>query len=157
VSEPALNDHQRAFLSDARTVTMATRAPEGRPRLVPICFVVAPGTDERGRAIVYSPIDEKPKQTNEPGALARVRDILVLPEVTLLADRWSENWSELGWLRAYGVGELLEPEPRERQEHDRAVSLLRDKYEQYREQHLEGRPIIKISVDRVVAWGTAVE
>jgi PPOX class probable F420-dependent enzyme len=157
LTEPVLTERQRAFLEESRTVAMATRAADGRPRLVPICFVVAPGFDERGRAIVYSPIDEKPKQTEEPRSLARVRDILVLPEVTLLADRWSEEWSELGWLRAYGVGELLEPEPRERAEHDAAIAMLREKYSQYRDQDLESRPMIRIAVDRVVAWGVAAE
>ena len=157
MSESVFTEQQRAFFAGSRTVTMATRAPDGRPRLVPICFAVAPGFDGRGRAIVYSPIDEKPKQSTEPGALARVRDILVLPEVTLLADRWSEEWSELGWLRAYGVGELLEPEPRERDEHDAAVAMLREKYPQYVEQNLASRPIIRIAVDRVVAWGVAAE
>ena len=157
VSEPVLSQHQRAFLEESRTVVMATRAPDGRPRLVPICFAVAPGFDARGRAIIYSPIDRKPKQSDDPRMLARLRDILVLPEVTLLADRWSEEWSELGWLRAYGVGELLEPEPRERAEHDAAIAILRDRYQQYRDQDLESRPIIRIAVDRVVAWGVAAE
>jgi PPOX class probable F420-dependent enzyme len=157
VSDPVLTDRQRAFLEAQRTLTMATRAPDGRPRLVPICFAVAPEFDERGRAIVYSPIDEKPKQSDEPRNLARLRDILVLPEVTLLADRWSEEWSELGWLRAYGVGELLEPEPRERAEHDAAIGMLREKYSQYGDQDLESHPIIRIAVDRVVAWGVATD
>jgi PPOX class probable F420-dependent enzyme len=157
VSDPVLSPRQRTFFEESRTITMATRAPDGRPRLVPICFAVASGFDQRGRAIVYSPIDEKPKQSAEPRNLARLRDILVLPEVTLLADRWSEDWSELGWLRAYGVGELLEPEPRERAEHDAAVVMLREKYEQYRDQNLETRPIIRIAVDRVVGWGVAAD
>jgi PPOX class probable F420-dependent enzyme len=156
VTEPVFTERQRTFFEDSRTVTMATRAPDGRPRLVPICFALAPGFDGRGRAIVYTPIDEKPKRAAEPHHLARLRDILVLPEATLLADRWSEDWSQLGWLRAYGVGELLEPEPRERAEHDAAVALLRERYPQYRDQNLEGRPIIRIVVDRVVAWGVAV-
>jgi PPOX class probable F420-dependent enzyme len=157
VSDPVLTERQRAFFEDSRTVTMATRAPDGRPRLVPICFAVAPGFDTRGRAIVYSPIDQKPKQSDEPRNLARLRDMLVLPEVTLLADRWSEDWSQLGWLRAYGVGELLEPEPRERAEHDGAIAMLRERYPQYVDQDLEARPIIRIAVDRVVAWGVATE
>src|SRR3954469_811827 len=121
MSDAVFSDRQRAFFEGSRTATMATRAPDGRPRLVPICFAVAPGLDGRGRAIVYSPIDEKPKRSADPRNLARLRDILVLPEVTLLADRWSEEWSELGCLRAYGVGQLLEPEPRERAEHDSAI------------------------------------
>lgn len=155
MTTPVLGQAQRRFLDERRTAVMATRAPEGRARLVPICFVTAPDVDERGRAILYSPIDEKPKQSAEPRDLARVRDILVLPEVTLLAEHWSEDWSELGWLRAYGVGEVLEPEPHEEAEHLAAVALLREKYPQYHEHDLDRRPIIKISVDRIVAWGSA--
>ena len=37
---------ERAFLESARTATLATIAPDGVPRLVPICFVV--GDDEPG-------------------------------------------------------------------------------------------------------------
>ena len=155
MTEPVATESQRAFLAGARSVAMATLAPDGRPRLVPVCFAVAPGTDERGRLVVYSPIDEKPKVSPEPRNLARVRDMLVLPEVTLLADRWSEDWSELGWLRAYGAGELLEPEPREASEHTTAVALLREKYPQYLAHALDERPIIRIAVDRVVVWGVA--
>jgi coenzyme F420-0:L-glutamate ligase / coenzyme F420-1:gamma-L-glutamate ligase len=157
VAQPVVTESQRGFLAEARSVTMATLAPGGRPRLVPICLAAAPGTDEHGRVIVYSPIDEKPKASAEPRKLARLRDMLVLPEVTLLADRWSEDWSELGWLRAYGVGELLEPESHEDGEHAVAVALLREKYPQYLEHALEGRPIIRIALDRVVAWGVAAE
>jgi hypothetical protein len=82
-----------------------------------------------------------------------VRDLLVLPEVTLLAERWDEDWSRLGWLRAYGTAELLEPESRERSEHAAALAALREKYSQYRDQRLEERPVIRILVTRSVSWG----
>jgi PPOX class probable F420-dependent enzyme len=147
-----LEGEQRAFVSTARTATLATISPRGRPRLVPICFVVA-GDAPDGRARIYSPLDEKPKASTDPRDLARVQDLLVLPEATLLVDRWSEDWSRLGWIRLDCRAELLEPEPRERDEHAAAVAALREKYPQYAGQRLEDRPVIRLTVDRVVAWG----
>ena len=147
--------HETRFLSAARTAVMATVAPDGRPRLVPICFAVdepRSGADV-GRLLVYTALDEKPKREADVRSLARVRDLLVLPEVTLLVDRWDEDWTRLAWLRAYGRGELLEPESPERAEHERAVVLLRAKYVQYRDHRLEERPVIRISLTRTVSWG----
>jgi PPOX class probable F420-dependent enzyme len=153
MSDPLLTEAQRTFFAEARRAVLATTSPEGRPRLVPVCFWLSPDVDARGRPIVYTPIDDKPKQSADPRQLARVRDILVLPEVTLLVDRWSETWTELAWLRAYGAGEMLEPQAHEAAEHARALLELRRKYPQYIDQELEDRPIIKVSIDRVVSWG----
>jgi PPOX class probable F420-dependent enzyme len=146
------SDQQRSFVAVARTATLATISPTGRPRLVPICFVVGHDSPD-GRPRIYSPLDEKPKRSDEPRDLARVQDLLVLPEATLLVDRWSEDWSRLGWVRLDCRGELLEPEPREREEHAAAVAALRAKYAQYADQRIEDRPVIRLTVDRVVAWG----
>src|SRR4029079_10393886 len=87
-------DVQRAFAAAARTATLATIAPSGRPRLVPICFVLGED-DDLGRPRLYTPLDDKPKRTADPHELARVQDLLVLPEASLLVDRWSEDWSRL--------------------------------------------------------------
>jgi PPOX class probable F420-dependent enzyme len=151
--QPILGEPERAFVADRRTATLATTAPDGRPRLVPVCFVLASAVDAVGRAILYTPLDEKPKATTDPRGLARVRDLLILPEATLLVDRWDEDWNQLGWVRLYGRGELLEPEPHEVAEHAAAVDALRAKYPQYRLHDLESRPIIRIVVDRARAWG----
>ena len=35
----ALTDDQASFVAEARTATLGTIAEDGRPRLVPICFV----------------------------------------------------------------------------------------------------------------------
>lgn len=147
-----LTPGQRRFLASARRAVLATTGPDDRPRLVPVCFVLGQD-DAHGRPLLYSPLDEKPKQVSDPRALARVRDLLVLPQVTLLVDRWDEDWSRLAWLRVYGTGELLEPQPREREEHQAAVEALRDKYPPYRDMHLESLPIIRIAVTRVLSWG----
>ncbi|MBA3877230.1 MAG: TIGR03668 family PPOX class F420-dependent oxidoreductase [Anaerolinea sp.] len=151
--EPILTGPEHAFVAEARRAVLATIRPDGEPRLVPICFVLADAADDLGRPILYSPLDEKPKASADPHRLGRVQDLLVLPTVTVLVDRWSEDWTHLGWIRLSGRGVLLEPEPRERAEHAGAVAALRAKYPQYASHDLEGRPVIRIAVDRVQRWG----
>src|SRR5262245_7610303 len=148
-----LNPAERAFIEAQRRGVLATVGADGRPRLVPICYVLGNEPDTLGRTLLYSPLDEKPKRTDDPKALQRVRDLLVLPAATVLVDRWDEDWTRLAWVRCYGVGELIEPEPREVEEHASAIAALRAKYPQYRRQKLEGRPVIRIRIDRTVSWG----
>jgi PPOX class probable F420-dependent enzyme len=147
---PILTSDQGSLIADARTATLATLGRDGRPRLVPVCHALAPVADDR--PVVYTPLDEKPKRGDTPTDLARVKDLLARPEVTLLVHRWDEDWSRLAWVRAYGTGEVLEPRPHERAEHAAAVALLREKYPQYREHALETRPVIRIRIERVVSW-----
>lgn len=151
--QTVLTPEERTFLSEARSATLATTSPEGRPRLVPICFILAEEVDPVGRPLLYTPLDEKPKRSADPHRLARVRDLLVLPEASILVDRWSEDWSRLAWLRADGSAILLEPQEHEREEHTRAVASLRAKYPQYRSQAIEARPIIRIALGRALSWG----
>jgi PPOX class probable F420-dependent enzyme len=142
-----LTADQLAFLAAARTATLATIAPDGSPRLVPVCFVVRDGTD------LYVPLDEKPKRIDDPRHLARVRDILERPAVALLVDRWSEDWSELGWLRLGGTATLLEPVDAP-VEHAMAVAALRAKYPQYVTHRLDERPLIRIGIVTARSWGS---
>jgi PPOX class probable F420-dependent enzyme len=149
---PILSDAERAFISSARRATLATISPSGRPRLVPICHVLSPD-GPGGRPRLHSPLDEKPKASDDPHELARVRDLLVLPSATVLVDRWSEDWTQLGWIRLECQGELLEPEPREREEHATAIEALRAKYPQYLSHRLEDRPILRLTVLGTISWG----
>jgi PPOX class probable F420-dependent enzyme len=151
-----LSEPERRFLEEARHAVLATTAPDGRARLVPVCYALTDAFDRIGRPILYTPIDEKHKRTDNPHDVARVRDLLVLPELTLIVDRWDEDWSRLAWLRVYGYGELLEPQPSERSEHGAAIVGLRERYPQYATHDLEHRPIIRVAVERVVSWGDVV-
>jgi PPOX class probable F420-dependent enzyme len=144
-----LSPDERAFLAAARTATLATIAPDGAPRLVPVCFVVG---EAEGDLVVYTPLDEKPKRSWDVRSLARVRDIVDRPEVALLVHQWSEDWSELGWLRLGGTGTLFEPGD-DAGRHAGAVAALREKYPQYAEHRLEGRPLIRIEITASRAWG----
>jgi PPOX class probable F420-dependent enzyme len=151
-TDQALTPVELAFLAAARTAVLATLDLARRPRLVPICFVVA-GSEAGLR--LYSPVDEKPKKAVDPLALGRVRDIVAEPEVRLLIDRWSEDWAHLAWLRLDGRADLLAPDAAgdDRHEHASAVAALREKYPQYATHHLGNRPIIRIVVDRARSWG----
>lgn len=147
----ALTAGDRAFLEVARTATLATIDAEGRPRLVPICFVVAGAVDD---PILWSPLDEKPKRSGDPRSLARVRDILARPDVTLLVDHWSEAWSELRWLRVVGRAALVEPDPADTTVRD-VIAALRAKYPPYLEHDLERRPMLRIAMESVVRWSAS--
>jgi PPOX class probable F420-dependent enzyme len=140
-----LTEPERSFLAAARRAVLATVAPDGRPRLVPICFVL-----DDLRPAIYTPLDDKPKRTDDPLGLARVRDIRDDPRVTVLVDIWDEDWTRLSWLRCDGHATLTQPMwPG----HADIVEALRAKYPQYVVHRLETRPIIRIEIERVTAWG----
>lgn len=153
-----LDPAARAFLAGARSVVLVTIAPDGRPRPVPACLALTGGEPP----IAYSPIDDKPKSTDDPYALARVRDILRDPRVALLVSRWDEDWSRLAWLRCEGRAAVLDPagpatgtnaRDDTRVEHAAAVAALRAKYPQYVAHRIEARPILRIELERAVLWG----
>ena len=146
-SEPHLSTSQRAFLESCRRAVLATIAPDGQPRLVPICFVI-----DGDPPILYTPIDDKPKRDDDPLTLARVRDIAADSRVTILVDRWDEDWTRLAWLRGEGRASLLQPDASPAQ-HVAVVAALRAKYPQYATHRLEARPLIRIEFDRVIGWG----
>ncbi len=141
-----LSAAERAFLAEARTAALATIDPHGRPRLVPVCFVLDPGG-----AVIHTALDDKPKRVDDVRQLARVRDLLARPDVTILVDRWDEDWARLAWLRVGGRAALLEPT--QTNDHARVVAALREKYPQYADHALEVRPLIRIAVERVTSWG----
>jgi PPOX class probable F420-dependent enzyme len=142
---PLLDSRELAFLVAARRAILATIDPKGRPRVVPVCFIV----DAVDGVRVITPIDDKPKATDDKRALARVRDIRARPDVSLLVDRWDEDWSHLGWLRLHGCAALLEPGdvPSD------AVGRLREKYPQYATHALESSPMIAIDIEHATSWG----
>jgi PPOX class probable F420-dependent enzyme len=141
----SLTTAQRTFLTTARRGVLATIALDGRPRTVPICFVIG------AEPVLWTPIDDKPKRADDPLSLARVRDIEADPRVTVLVDRWDEDWTKLAWLRATGTAEVVLPGALG---HSPAiVAALRGKYPQYATHHLETRPFIRIELERVTTWG----
>jgi len=150
-----LTEVERAFFSAAPRGVLATIDPDGLPRLVPICFVLG-RDDPDGRSRLYTPLDEKPKRQADPRRLARVRDLLERPSVSVLVDRWDDDWTRLAWLRCHGTADLLEPDAADvddRAQRAGAVAALREKHPQYAGHDLESRPMVRILIIRVSSWG----
>jgi PPOX class probable F420-dependent enzyme len=127
---------------------LATTDPTGQPRLVPICYAL--GMRDPLAPLLYMAIDEKPKASPDPRSLARIQDLLAVPDVVVLVDRWDEDWGRLAWVRLHGRAVLLEPASGD--EHAQAVAALRERYPQYREHRLEDRPVVRIEVTRSRSW-----
>jgi PPOX class probable F420-dependent enzyme len=128
---------RRRFAS-ARLAHLATADASARPHLVPIVFALDGET-------IYSAVDAKPKRTR---ALRRPANVRANPAVALLVDHYSEDWSELWWVRADGRARVLEAsEP----EAGRALGALAERYEPYRLQTPSG-PVLAIEVTRWQGW-----
>jgi coenzyme F420-0:L-glutamate ligase/coenzyme F420-1:gamma-L-glutamate ligase len=139
----------QAFLDRCRVAHLATADRAGTPHVIPICFACdwAPPEGAAGWHI-YSVIDAKPKCV-VPLRLKRVRNVLENPQVALVADRYDEDWSRLGYVLVTGTATVITEGPA----HARALALLRDKYPQYRTMDLERAPVLQITPCRWVSWG----
>src|SRR4029077_4973351 len=135
-----LSRNIRTFIRAARVAHLATADSGGQPLVIPICFVFD------GKEF-FSPIDEKPKRLS-PQRLKRVRNIEENSQVSLVIDRYDENWRKLAYVLVSGRARILLTG----QKHRRAVNLLRRKYRQYRSMAIEQRPMIVIRPLGVKAW-----
>jgi len=131
----------RERFAAARVARLATADAGGRPHVVPVVFAV---DGDR----VYSVVDAKPKRTS---ALRRLRNVAENPRVALLVDHYQESWSGLWWVRAEGMGRVLDPASEveaERGEAARAVTLLRERYPQQRAVGM----VLAVDVQRWSGW-----
>ena len=133
-------EEPRRLVESARVARLATVAPDGRPHLVPVCFVLLDDT-------AYSAVDDKPKR----GAhLRRLADVEATGHACLLVDEYREDWSALWWVRLDGLGRVV-TDPAESA---RALAALTAKYPQYIERPPRG-PVLAITVKHWSAWSAA--
>jgi PPOX class probable F420-dependent enzyme len=137
----SLAKKQLAFIRSARIAHLATADAGGQPHVIPICFVFD-GTS------FYSPIDEKPK-SRAPLKLKRVRNIEENPQVSLVIDRYDEDWTRLAYVLVFGKAQIM----LRGKKHEQAVRLLRKKYLQYRSMAIDSRAMIVVKPTRWTAWG----
>jgi PPOX class probable F420-dependent enzyme len=128
----------RRRFADGRVARLATVASDGRPRVVPCCFVLAGD-------VVYSAVDEKPKSSPD---LARLKDMAVHPDVTFVVDHYDEDWDEVWWARVRGRARTASGD-----EERTAVALLRDKYPQYQSHQLAR--VVAVDVTEVRGWSAS--
>jgi PPOX class probable F420-dependent enzyme len=136
-----LTDRERRFLEAERVARLATADAAARPHVVPVCYALAGDT-------IYFTIDEKPKR--RPGArLKRLANLRANPCVALVADRYDEDWSRLGWVMVQGAAEVLDAGP----EHDRAQAELRARYPQLAAMRIEALPVVAVRIEHAASWG----
>jgi PPOX class probable F420-dependent enzyme len=127
----------RESVAGSRVAHLATTDPDGRPHLVPIVFVLEGNT-------LYTAVDAKPKRSR---TLRRIENARERPQVTVLVDRYDEDWTRLWWVRLRGRARVLDAGV----EAEHAVELLTQKYEQYRDL-APTAPVLAIDVDEWRGW-----
>ncbi len=140
-----LTTEEIAFINSQRAARLATADADGNPHVIPVCYAC-------DGARFYTPLDEKPKRVAGTH-LRRVRNILERPQVALVIDRYDDDWSRLGYVLVQGRAELLPPD---HPLHAHIVALLRERYIQYKTMALEQSPIIMITPERIVSWGSTL-
>jgi PPOX class probable F420-dependent enzyme len=109
---------------------------DGQPHLVPIVFALAGD-------VLYSAVDAKPKTTT---ALKRLANIAANPRVTVLADHYDDDWTQLWWARADGTARIVEGD-----EAAAAIDLLTARYPVYESQPPPG-PVLAVDVEHWSGW-----
>jgi PPOX class probable F420-dependent enzyme len=127
----------RQRLAGARVARLGTADAGGQPHVVAVTFAV--DGDH-----IFTVVDHKPKTTAN---LKRLRNITENPLVSMLADHYSDDWSDLWWARADGRADILtEAEPMAA-----PIALLTARYPQYRNARPDG-PVIAIEVHHWTGW-----
>ena len=139
-----------ALLERWPVARLAALGPGGRPWLVPVVFAPAAGR-------IWSPVDGKPKRSDEP---ARVRHVRRDPRVSLLLDHYDADWARLWWLRVDAAASVCVAEgPGADPAAPSAVAALRDKYPQYAEVPLfRGAPrLLALAPAATSSWCSSAE
>ncbi len=136
-----LDASSRALLGSARVAHLATADQYARPHVVPIVFVL--DGDH-----LYFPLDRKPKREDDWHMLRRVRNIETNGRVSIVVDHYDEDWTKLAWVLLEGVATILETGD----EREAAAAGLTAKYPQYQGGGLDGRPIVRVVIERAVQW-----
>jgi PPOX class probable F420-dependent enzyme len=127
----------RSRVAGARVGHLATVTSDGRPHVVPCCFVLEDG-------FFFTAVDAKPKSTL---ALRRLDNIERHRDVSLLVDHYEEQWAQLWWVRVDGRAQVWESGPRR----DTALVALAAKYAQYVETTPPG-PVIAVEITTWRWW-----
>lgn len=130
----------RRRVADADVARLATVRPDGRPHLVPITFAL--DDDE-----LVTAVDDKPKDTRDLQRLANIRHD---PRVTVLVDRYDQDWSRLWWVRIDGEARIVDGGDR----YDRALDALVARYPAYRQAAPDG-PVVVIAATAWNGWSAS--
>ena len=134
-------DDVRRFVASARVGRLATSSPDGMPHVIPVCFELLGDS-------VYIGLDAKPKAVDAL-KLRRVRNLVSNPHAAFIVDRYSDDWSQLGYVLVTADARLVSDD----QERAEAIEALRQKYAQYRTLLSDEAHVIGLRPKRVTTWG----
>ena len=117
VARTNLTEAEALFIQQQRVARLATADAEGHPHVVPVCYAF-----DGARFYIAA---RREAQARRRRQLKRVRNIEARPEVSLVIDRYEDDWSRLGYVQVAAHAELLGPDDAG---HAAAIVLLRERY-----------------------------
>jgi PPOX class probable F420-dependent enzyme len=139
-----LNQKTRTLISRAKVARLATVDQKSHPYVVPIVFVFHENS-------FFIPLDEKTKTVNSR-KLKRVKNIEKNPNVTLLIDKYQNDWKNLFFLMIHGKAKVIDGKNNKLM--DKIHKLLILKYPQYKKIGI-GNSCITINPTKVTFWNNS--
>jgi PPOX class probable F420-dependent enzyme len=130
----------RELIYSSRVARLGFLDADDKPRVLPVTYALYDDA-------LWTAIDRKPKRPGEP---ARVRYLRRRPEAAMIADRYSDDWSQLAWVQALGRVQIVPA-----QEAEPAVAALTAKYEPYVLEEPPG-PLLRLVPDRILCWAADI-
>jgi len=139
-----LNQKTMTLIKGAKVARLATVDQKSHPYVVPVVFVFHENS-------FFIPLDEKVKTVNAR-KLKRVKNIEKNPNVTLLIDKYQNDWSKLFFLMVHGRAIITDGKNSKLM--DKVHKLLILKYPQYKKIGV-GNSCIKINPTKVTYWNNS--
>jgi len=136
-----LNQKTMTLIKGAKVARLATVDQKSQPYVVPVVFVFHENS-------FFIPLDEKVKSVN-PRKLKRVKNIEKNPNVTLLIDKYQNDWKKLFFLMIHGKATVIDRKNSKLM--DKIHKLLISKYPQYKKIGV-GNSCITIKPTKVTFW-----
>ena len=132
------------FIENARVARLATVDNTFKPHLVPVVFVF-------NGSRFFIPIDHKRKSV-KPQGLKRIKNLQDNPDVALLIDMYSEDWTKLAFVMIQGKASIITSKTQCNIDVKEAYNKLTTKYLQYQKIGISEMCII-IKPDKILSWG----
>ncbi len=139
-----LNQKTLTLIKGAKVARLATVDQKSYPYVVPVVFVFHENS-------FFIPLDNKTKTVN-PRKLKRVKNIEKNSNVTLLIDKYQNDWKKLFFLMIHGKATVIDGKNRKLM--DKVHKLLISKYPQYKKIGI-GNSCITIQPKKVTFWNNS--
>jgi len=139
-----LNQKTMTLIKGAKVARLATVDQKSHPYVVPVVFVFHENS-------FFIPLDDKTKTINAR-KLKRVKNIEKNPNVTLLIDKYQNDWKKLFFLMIHGKATVIDGNNNRLM--DKVHKLLISKYPQYKRIGV-GNSCIKINPTKVTYWNNS--